>query len=192
MVDLGPPERCEGGPRRSVTADHIHLNADVQFWSLPAFSTRCCPRWSALQPVRTEFGKHSQTRMHFRPLARNVYAGSLPVFRPDAVDFRPSPMSRDFQSRPACLKRETIDIVRSVQEKEAANRGGLMLARATRRATNSRFPWISSDRPARPRADERDRKRGTRMFGCQSPTGRGWSGPGLFLLCTLDMVACKT
>jgi hypothetical protein len=36
-----------------------------------------------------------------------------------------------------------------------------------------RFEWISSGRQVRPPADKCDRKHGIRMFGCQSPTGRG-------------------
>jgi hypothetical protein len=39
--------------------------------------------------------------------------------------------------------------------------------------TNPLFEGMPSDRLARPRADKCDRKHGTRMFGCQSPTGRG-------------------
>lgn len=35
--DLGPPERREGGSQRSTTADHIHLAADVQFWTRSDF-----------------------------------------------------------------------------------------------------------------------------------------------------------
>ncbi len=38
LVDLGPSERREGGSRRSTTADHNHLAADVQFCSLPGFN----------------------------------------------------------------------------------------------------------------------------------------------------------
>jgi hypothetical protein len=49
----------------------------------------------------------------------------------------------------------------------------LTLARAIRPGTNPLFESISSDRPARPRADKCDRKHGIRMFGYQSPTGRG-------------------
>jgi hypothetical protein len=51
--------------------------------------------------------------------------------------------------------------------------GHLTLALAIRPGTNPRLLWISSDRPARPRADKCDRKHGIRMFGCQSQTGRG-------------------
>jgi hypothetical protein len=65
-------------------------------------------------------------------------------------------------------------------------------ALAIRLGTNQRFLRISSDRPARARADKCDRKHGIRMFGYQSPTGRGRSGPALLLLGTLDMVARET
>jgi hypothetical protein len=50
----------------------------------------------------------------------------------------------------------------------------LTLALAIRSGANAQFLWISSDRPARPRADERDHKRdirkvrgGTRFDPCQ-------------------------
>jgi hypothetical protein len=51
--------------------------------------------------------------------------------------------------------------------------GHLTLALAIRPGTNHRFEWISSGRRVRPPADKCDRKHGIRMFGCQSPTGRG-------------------
>jgi hypothetical protein len=44
----------------------------------------------------------------------------------------------------------------------------LTLALAIRPVASLRFQRISSDRRARPRADERDLKRGIRMFGCQA------------------------
>jgi hypothetical protein len=49
--------------------------------------------------------------------------------------------------------------------------GDLTSALAIRPVASQLFPEISSDREARPRADERDRRRGIRMFGCQSQTG---------------------
>jgi hypothetical protein len=51
--------------------------------------------------------------------------------------------------------------------------GHITLARAIRPGANPPFESIPSDRLALPRADKCDGKHGIRMFGCQSPTGRG-------------------
>jgi len=67
-----------------------------------------------------------------------------------------------------------------------------MLALAIHPAASPLFAEIPSDRHARLRADERGRKRGIRMFGCQSRMSHAWSVAASSCLCTSDSVVCKT
>jgi len=71
-------------------------------------------------------------------------------------------------------------------------RGGLTSALANHPGASPLSCETSSDRQARPLADERLHKRGTRMFGCQSRTGRGWSVPASSSFYTSGMLVRKT